>query len=219
VKALGLALVAVLAMGAVVASAASAHTPADFTVEVATSTLKSEGTVSHVFKVTGVETFCEVSSDTVTPHTITVETLTVEPIYQECIAESIFGTINVTVTGFGPNECHFKLWANGKTDIVCPEGKEVTIDAATCTIHIPPQTGLGSNTFTTGNKVTVVRVKHDLTVHENLLEITTNHTDGFGCPLPSGGESATATYTGTWTVWAESPPGVLAHLTWDATDA
>lgn len=217
-RALGLALVAVFVMSAWMASAASAHTPAKFTVEVEESTLRSEETVTNILSVTGVETFCEVVSyHGVSPAgTVSAEALTSMPSYSECKAESIIGTVNATVTGFKAGECEYRIRANQTADLECAAGKEVTVDAGPCTIHIPPQSGLGTITFTTeifGNGI------HDLLVHINFSNLTTNHTDGFGCPLPSGGESATATAVGTTTAWAESTPGTKVNLTWDATVA
>jgi len=216
-KALGLALIAVLAMSALVASAASAHTPAKFTVGKEKSEIVGEETVKNNFKVTGVETTCEeVNFTGTTPAgTVEAETQTITPSYKKCTAESIFGTIEVTVTGFAAGECDYRLNANETADLECAAGKEVTVDAATCTIHVPPQKGLGKITFTTG----LTEGRHDLTVHVELTKVKTNHTDGFGCPLPSGGESVEATLSGTTTVSATNPPGVKVDLTWDATVA
>lgn len=215
-KALGLALVALGAISAIAVATASAHVPARFTGPVS-SELVGEETVTNVFAVTGVETSCQVVSYRgVSPAgSESAESLTITPSYSVCTAESIIGTINVTVTGFGAGECDYVVNANGTTNIVCAAGKEVTIDAASCTIHIPAQNNLGTITYTTGLTSGI----HDVTSHTNITNITTNHTDGFGCPLPSGGESATATYTGTWTRWYTKPAGVKVDMTWHATVA
>ena len=221
-KALGLALFAMFAMSAVVASAASAHTPPRFTAPAEATIRAEKDVVDTFFTVTGLETFCEtVSFHGVGPAAVSSENQTITPTYTNCKAESIIGTVEVKVTGFGhygeaDKGCDYRLRADEKADLVCETGKEVTVDAGTCVIHIPPQVGLGTITYTTGLRTGNV---HDLTVHIDLTSITTNHTDPIGCPLPSGGESATGTLVGTTTVWAEKPAGVAVDLTWHPTVA
>jgi len=219
-KALGLALFAVFALGAVMASAAAAHVPARFTAEegITITGVQIEGT--HKFKVTNTETQCEkvkfhgtAPSNPKVP-TVSEESITITPTYEECFAEAgIFGTIEVTVTGFKAGECDYRIRADGKVDIECAEGKEITVDAATCTIHVPAQPNIGTLTYEVGK----VGEVHDLKVNVNLKEITANHTDGFGCPLESGGEGKVATLTGTTTVTGENALGNPRAITWDAT--
>ena len=221
-RALGLALVAVFVMGVWVAQGVSAHVAARFTAP-EVSTITGEETVTNIINsVTGVGTSCKsVLYHGVTPASESAESLTINAIYKECVAEAgIFGTIEVEeVTGFGPVECHYRLNADESVDLACGAGKEVTIKAATCTMHIPAQNDLGTISFTTATREIGGIKKHDLLVHWNLSGITSNHTDGFGCPLSSGGESATATFVGTTTVWAEGHGFEPLDLTWDATVA
>lgn len=157
------------------------------------------------------ETSCQVVSlHGRTTDAVSYETQTITPSYTECIAESIFGTINVTVTGFVKvTGCNWVFSANVRLSLECATGKEVTIDAATCTIHVPPQNNLSAVNYTTG---VIGLVKHELTVDLSAEAVTTNHTDGFGCPLPSGGESATGYIEGRNTVVAEKF-GELVDLT------
>ena len=207
-KALGLALVAVFAMSALAASGASA---ASFTAGEADTTISGVQKTTHVFAVTGVETSCKKVSFSGTSSSVVQASITITPKYEECTAESIIGTINVTVTGFGAGECDYRINASGTADLECASGKEVTVDASTCTIHVPAQTGLSKLKFTNEGSGSSADVRVDV----ELEKITTNHTDGFGCPLTSGGESATGTLNGDTTVTGSGAGGSVA-ISWDA---
>ena len=219
-KALGLALAAVFAMSAWIVSAASAHTPATFT-GTKGATVRGAETVANVFNVTGLETTCKNVEFHGSVAAAVSETQTINPTYSECTAESIIGTISVTVTGFGATGCDYRVRADGKADLECAAGKEVTVDAGPCTVHVPAQTGLGTLTFTTELKrhSDEKTLSHDLLVHVVLTGITANHTDGIGCPFNGSAEGVVGTLTGTTTVWLEDINGTPVPLTWDATVA
>lgn len=178
-KALSVALAAVFALAAVAAPAASA---------VEQGTLTSDGPVTLIGTGTGTEAIiisafgspinCPGSSFIVhkyneTPHKFIptgATTLTFTPSYKACTSS---GTFPTTVT---MNGCDFVLHI-GKTDpagntertyavttdIVCPEGKEMTWsmffsstehteNKPFCVLHIKPQTGLeGAHIRDTGN--------------------------------------------------------------------
>lgn len=222
IKGLGLVLVAALAMSAVVVSTASGHVPDRFTAPAA-ATIRGE---SHegvlVFAGEGLEHSCAITFHGVSPSgsgTVSFESQTIRPTFTGCTAESIIGTMEDKVTGFGhygPSDegCDLVFTAPGRAHIVCEPGKEVTIDVGTCIIHIPPQFNIGTLSYTTGVRLS----KHDLTVHLDLTSITASYTDGFGCPLSGSTESSNSSLVGKTTVWAEVA-GAPVDLTWDATVA
>jgi hypothetical protein len=179
-KTLGLALVAVLAMSVVVASAASASSYTG-------SAYPTTGTGSNT---SGKETFTTpggtVQCDSHFEGTLSAasSTLTVTPKYTNCVA---FGFLNATVEFKG---CDYLFHAGASqgggvyknsVDIVCPAGSgPVTIKAGTCVVDVPAQTGL-SNVKTTNSGTSV-------TVQPEVSNITMNvTTDGFGCPFPGTG--------------------------------
>jgi hypothetical protein len=241
-KSLGLLVGAMLVLCGLMAQAASAHVPARFTSEQNTTTITGEtdpGTVSK-FVVTGQTVECGI--ERYHGHVVgtSVETVTVTPTYTECTA---FGFLNAKVTGFGHYPasegagpyCDYRLRADGFADIECPVGKDITVEASTCTVHVPAQTELGTTTentkhpgiiYTTGRKVVthlvpdITTEKHDLTLDIHFTDITATHTDGFACPLTSTGEATVATLDARITAWGEDPEsGALVGITWDATTA
>jgi hypothetical protein len=191
-KVLGLALVAMLSMAAMTASAASAS-PTFTTTNGATITGEEVGNVK--FTVTGREVFCKDSTYTGTAPAASFNSVTVTPSYKECEAPPV----TATITGFGAGECDFVLRSTGTADLDCAAGKEVTVDAASCVTHIPPQDGLGVITYDTG---TAPSGKKDLTLTINITKIEETHTDGFLCPLEGSGTTKTAVLEGTVTATA-----------------
>jgi hypothetical protein len=188
-KSLGLALVAVLAMSAVVASAASAA------IEYTSSPSPQPATGSNA---SGKETFTtpggtvQCNSHFAASVTTGSKSLTVTPSYETCVA---FGFLNANVV---ENNCDYvfkpatKLatdhYSHG-VDVSCPAGSAIVITAGTCEVQVPAQTGLSSVTTqnVAGGAVTVV---------PNVGSITMNVTkDGFGCPFTGTGHT-TGTYHG-----------------------
>jgi hypothetical protein len=187
-KVLSLALVAICAMGAMTASAASAL----FTTE-AGAEIKGEEVGNVLFTVTGREVKCKDSTYVGTAPSGSFAEVTVTPTYKECEALGI----SASVTGFGAGECYFVLHSNGESDLICPEGKSVTVTAGTCVTHIPGQTGLKKITYDT-----VEGSPKHLTLTLDIKEIHETHTDGFLCPFESGGTTETAELEGTVTAKA-----------------
>ena len=187
-KSLGLALVAVLAMSAVVASAAQAVP--SFTA----SAYPATGTGSNK---AGSETFTTeagtVQCDSHFEGTLTEasSTLTITPKYSECTA---FGFLNATVETEG---CTYVFHAteqvsagvyNSHVDVVCPEGKSIKIVAATCKAEVKSQNGLTTAKSTNSGS--------SVTVQPNVTNIAMTVTqDGFGCPF-SGTGAKTGSYHG-----------------------
>jgi hypothetical protein len=184
-----LAFVAVLAMSAVVASAAQAVP--QFTA----SAYPAIGTGSNK---AGSETFTtEAGTVQCDSHfrgvlTEASSTLTVTPKYTECVA---FGFLGATVNTEG---CTYVFHATEKVennvyrahvDVSCPEGQSIKITAATCKAEVKSQTGLTTvkGTNLAGGSVTV---------EPNVTNIAMTVTqDGFGCPF-SGTGAKTGSYHG-----------------------
>jgi hypothetical protein len=184
-KILGLAVVAVLAMTAVMASTAGA---AQFTASSYPVTLKGSQTESHKFSVGGGTVTCTEATFTGTG-TAASNTQTVNATYHNCTA---FGFINSTVTGFAPTGgCDYLFYAGGTTDLDCTSG-DVKIDASLCSVTLESgkNQNLGSNTYT--NDTPIVG---DVTVDSNVTGIHAVVTSSFGCPI-AGGTYTTASYTG-----------------------
>ncbi len=172
-KALGLAVLAVCALGAVSASSASAF----FTSSVEHVSVSGSQTTNHVFT-TSVgtvtckkATFAGTSIGTAKEGQFTTESQTVTPTYGECTAFGFGAT--VTTTG-----CTYKFTRTG-TDgtgtpigpvhVECEAGKKIKIVAAGfCTMEVGPQTPEGhvsfKTTFPPGNGLTVEDVDVKSTV-------------------------------------------------------
>ncbi len=171
-KALGLALLAAFAMSAVMASAAQA-TPAQFTADAypAVGTGKEvAGTVNKLESTAGTSISCGNVIYEATQGEASTE-LTVTPHYTSCETNSGIG-VTVDLNG-----CHYKFTAGtkaahgstGSVHIICPTGTEITVTAAGCTIHVPPQT-LNGVTYTN-------EVNGDVKVDVNINTLTTTETD------------------------------------------
>jgi hypothetical protein len=196
-KALGLALVAVLAMSAMAAATAQANEKADFSAAGTHihATNANEGT--HTFNIPGFPTLtCTEVSGTGTLAKESPE-LTGEAIsYKTCHIVSGF-TFPVTVD---MNGCHYLFTAgtytkdetskagisDGSIHIKCPVGKEITITVMSldhktvrCTIHVPEQTPKGTVTFRNETTEKVMAV----TAVADKLEVTATVTDSnvLGC--------------------------------------
>jgi len=225
-KTLHLLVGALLVLLGLMAQAANAHTPARFTTEQELTTIRGvhdPGTAETTISITGSTVHCEIEEFHVETVGKSFESIGLVPTYTQCQA---FGLMNGKITGFGHYGeavegagpyCFYSLKASGKIDLVCPAGKEVTIEVGTvCIAHLPSQANLGTIQYTTGLK----DGKHDLTIDVNLTAITVTHTDGLGCPFAGSGEVSNATMTGKWTFWGQDPTsGAAVGITWDATVA
>ncbi|HEX5712251.1 MAG TPA: hypothetical protein VFX85_02935, partial [Solirubrobacterales bacterium] len=85
---------------------------------------------------------CTTAKFTATTEAATYTTFTASPTYEGCTLAGTAATVDV-------NGCKYLLHLSGASsgplDVTCEAGKEITITAGTrCTVHIPPQTGLGS---------------------------------------------------------------------------
>lgn len=199
-KALGLALVAVLAMSAVVASAAQA---AEFHSETSKTILAGHQVGVNEFIIRNAEgkqlakTTCTTATVSGTIEGLTAASARVHPIYGEeketCTVEPI-GKATVHTVG-----CDYILHTATSAemalvDITCETGKSITINAALgCTIHVPAQTSLNGVHYENENS----GAERSIVVKATVTKI---HFTSEGCGfvgIPSEGN--TAEYIGTFT--------------------
>jgi hypothetical protein len=175
-KALGVAMVAVLAMSAVVASAAQAQ----FTANSYPTTVTGHSALGNdVFSVDGTSVECTGHFEGTLKEAST--SLTVIATYSSCRA---FGFASATVD---MNGCDYVFYSTGSVDLVCPTGQSVTIQAGNCDLDVVPQTGLKTVDLTNNHP--------HVDVQATVTGVTVNATqDGFLCPLNGTGHK-TATYT------------------------
>jgi len=203
-KFLGLALVAVFAMSAVGASAASATV--EFRSEGAPVTLTGtqEGE-SNAFDVQFGEVKCKSAKYTGTTTTATATTVSVAPAYAECTFAGVATTIDMNgctyllhVTNAGPPY-------TGVVDVVCPGGAQIVVTGGTkCIVDVGPQTNLGPVTYTNIGSGTTREVTLDLA---GLTNITYTQTPGTGVGKCTSLTTGAGKYTGTATVTGETDPG------------
>jgi hypothetical protein len=189
-KALGLALFAMLAMSAVVASAAQASQYTCSSYQCLATGSNSPG--NETLTTPGGTTQCKshylveqagTTNGTGIPSP-GAGTVTVTPTYAECRS---FGFLNATIS---MNGCDYVFHAkarlaagqyNNEVTIACPAGKSITITSGTCVVDVSAQGPLK-------NIETENLASGKLTVRPNITGITMNvTTDGFGCPFPGAG--------------------------------
>lgn len=212
IKVLGLAFVAVLAMSAVVASAASASkfmSEGDVNV-----TVKADQIGSHVFSVTGNNITCTTahfeSAGLISSPATTVK---VHPTYTGCTA---FGFLNSPITTTG---CDYILSSGTESsadkfpaslELTCETGKKIIIVAGTCEVTVS-----GPQTFGTGLEFvnTTGASPKDVDLNASSVTVAVNKVkDGFLCPLGGTG-AGTGSYTGETTVRGYDSGGTQVGVT------
>lgn len=207
-KILGLTLVAVFVTSVALASTAAAD---DFTAEsypvTVTGSLKPATDI--VLGTTAGNTTCTTAQEHGTlsqPST----TLTMTAVFGGCTGPGMPGVWHM-------NGCDFLYHVEkgdstlGTMDIVCPAGQEITktsIIAGTtrCTLHIPPQVGLGPLLYTNvGEGAT-----REITVDVNINNLKYTHTKGTGLGSCTTGSGTTGTFTAK-TTWTGEVHGGGAH--------
>lgn len=93
----------------------------------------------------------------------------------------------------------------GRFDLTCPAEKEITAKVTQagvtkCTIHVPPQTGLGTVTYTNIGSGTT----REITMDVNLTKIKYTHTAGTGFGSCTGGAGEAGTFESSISVKAEN---------------
>jgi hypothetical protein len=205
-KTLGLAFVAVFAMSAIGASAASAAT--EFHAEKAPVTLTgTQHAGEDVFVTDAGKVSCEEATYTGSQATVTSLTSSATPKYSGCHAT--FG-LNTTVD---VNECKYVFHADtGKVDISCPAGKVIAVTAPGCEVTVGSQTGLGTATFTNKGAGTTREITIDVKLSGIKYE---EHNKGF---FPTCASNTVAksngTYEGFATVTGENSEKVHIGIWW-----
>ena len=203
-KTLGLAFVAVLAFGALSASAASA---AGFHSEVSHTILDGAQPVAEddVRTVNAGTTKCTSITYVGTMSAATTESFTLTPAHSGCTA---FGFINAPID---TNGCTYTFNASNDDMIVtCPEGKTITITAFNCHVSIGSQTiGSGISFHTGGSGKT-----RDITLTLNLSGTKyTQASKSFpGC---TNGTFSNGTYKGSITITGTNTAGEQVGI-WDS---
>ena len=186
-KTLALALVAVLAMSAVVASAVQAAP--QFTCSVYPCTVTGSNTAGNETLTTpGGTVQCDSHFEGTLSGASTQ--LTIVPSFSECVG---FGFLNANVTEEG---CVYRIISTSRlgeshyrkrVDLICP-GTGLTIVAGTCHLDIPSQNGI--EFVTTLNLFGVLRLTFQMSKTKMIVT-----KDGFGCPFTGTGET-TGSYHG-----------------------
>jgi hypothetical protein len=177
-KTLGLALVAVMALGVVGASAASA---AEFTAESYPAYAEGTGGAEEFTTEAGTVK-CSTSSYEGATMGEATASYAVHPTYSGCQA---FGFVEASVN---TNQCDYVFNSvtgsgpySSKVDISCSGGSTIVITAATCTAKVGGQTGLSSVTLTNNGG--------NVEANPNVTNIAYTVTkDGFLCPFGGVGE-------------------------------
>lgn len=184
-KTLGVAVVAMLAMSAVVASAASANLK--FHAAQTHTILTGSQTTQHVFQTNTGTVTCSTATFSGTQQNATATEITIAPNYDNCIA---FGFVSVPVH---ENGCHYLFTYDKTVHLQCPT-KPIEITAPGCTVTVGTQT-ISPVDFNNN------AAKTDVTVVATVGNIQyTNHDEGFVC---TGGQFTGGKYTGSTTVTGE----------------
>jgi hypothetical protein len=209
-KFLGLALVAVLAMSAVMAGAASAD---EFKSEKAPVTLTgTQGATLDTFSTHAGNVKCTTATYKGTQSTTSTTTIQVAPTYSGCT----FVGLNSTIT---TNGCEYLFHVpatagvtTGTVDIVCPGTNEITVTApnpalgkAKCIVHVPPQTGLGVVTYSNLGSGTTREVKVEVNLTGLKYSQTAGVAESGNCETKDN--TTTGTYVGGATVTGEVDGG------------
>lgn len=205
-KVFGLSLVAMLAIGAVGVSGAEATVQLHS--EGAPTTLTGREDTPNGLDVGYGSFSCVFTNYTGTVSAKTTSTFSLSPEYINCSLAGFAAT-------FAPNGCSYLFHVNsiaklGTVDIVCPEGKKITIAAPSigtvkCTVTIGPQTG--SETFQYTNIGTGATQEVTVDIGEMIGSISYTQTAGTGLGKCSTTSASNGRFTGTLTLTGETDGG------------
>jgi uncharacterized membrane protein len=239
-KALGLALMATMALGAVAATAAQAETKAHFTAAAGTTKITGhdETEVNEEFPhqtfTTDVGTIeCEGTFEADAPESLTDDELTVDAEYNNCTPIPFVGAPVVNT-----HDCHFTFHAGtwdpeadastGTADINCDtdvDGKkyiEVNVGSGTCVVKVPAQNGVGPihyrNVETEGQETVTVEptvgTEPDPETGEEGSPISYSWSGTpFLCGFTGSGSASNGTYHGPVTVEGEDEESNRTDIT------
>jgi hypothetical protein len=209
-KALGLGVLAAMAMSAVGVLNASATVSGHFTHDAAggaaTITGKESGT--HRLKFAsdgGTPIECDVAHYSGSVATATTTTIEVTPAYSKCHTEGGEpGSVVVDV-----NSCkfvfHSRTTGHATTGVKCATGVQIVVTHPNCTMRMPSQalTGVTYGTITENGK-------HAITLNSTVSGITAHYEAGICIFL---GTTHSATMTGSATVEGLAPGGGAVNIT------
>ena len=156
--------------------------------------------LTNILKTTAGSAECKSVTFAGTVASSSASSITATPSFSECTCLGVLCTADV-------NECDYLLKIDaeslGTVDIACPAGKEITLTASKCTIHIPPQTGVGTISYQEIGTGTTREIELGL----NLAGIHYAHTEGTGIGKCSTGTGTNGTLAGTATMTGEGDPG------------
>ncbi len=196
-KALGLGLIAAMAIGSFAVMNASAAVSGHFTHDAAggTATITGNEGGTHRLKFSsdnGTPIECDVAHYSGTVSAATTTTLEVLPSYSQCHTEGAApGTVTVDV-----NNCkfvfHSRTSGHATTGVNCPAGFNILVTHPNCTMRMPTQalSGVTYGTATEGGK-------HTITLNATVGGITAHYEAGICIFL---GTTHTATMNGSATV-------------------
>jgi hypothetical protein len=215
-KVLGLALVAVFAMSAMVASAAQGKTPGTLTTFPTTATTSIHGTQAtpHAFKLTSqfingepATTTCNIAKFTSPAGSSVTDgatTVTLVPEYKECKTSGFNATVTV-------ENCHYSVHLGTNTggalgthavitlDNVAPGTCIIKITLLTCEVQVKAQEFATGNILTNSGTEKEMDLLLDTDITNKIAYTITK--DGIGCPLTELGKTFNdGDYTGTTTV-------------------
>ena len=208
-KSLGVVLAAVLALAAVVSSAASADTLQTEGGVEATLTGSQELTDKFTIVTTAGSNTCPTAAfhAPIKSGTTTVQTTKLTFPATGCLCIGIACTFNI-------NGCNFLFHittTGGTVDLVCPEGKELTLESAKCILHVPSQSNLAGITYS--NVGTLGTSTGEVTVRFNVSTMSYSHTflaPGIGsCTTGTGN---TGQIKGSTIFTAEKVPPGTGHV-------
>ncbi len=218
-RVLGLAVMAVLAVSALWASVAAAHTPATFTSKSTNTTLTAEQENNQLFQAGGQQITCKEARFEATTSNQEVQEVTFQP--KETTAKA--GEVGYGACTFGVkvqvkmNGCDYLFTANNQVHIQCPAGKEIEFEGSfigiKCLVKIPAQ---GPRSLVTYKNIGTGTTE-EITVEANVQGITYT-AQGSGCK--EQGEKQNGVYTGNAVATGEVD-GNTTHtgIKWDATVA
>jgi len=203
-KATGLALVAILALGVMAASASAA----EFHSEAATTTIDSTQTTANKF-VTGAGTVeCSTANYSGTQTGATAKSVTVTPSYSGCSAFG-FANTHVEVTG-----CTMTLFADTSSTLQCGATGHIVITptffGSVCTVTIGGHQSFGKGSVEYTN---IAGPPKDIRVHQKVTGIAYSVTKS-GCGQAVGSYTD-GTLSGTQTVVCTQPANVQINCWWE----
>jgi hypothetical protein len=203
-KTLGLALVAVFAMSAVVASAASAN----FTTGTDSTTLTGSGGTQVFETGGGAKVECTSASATITGVGTAQSELTGTPTYSGCTLTEGGITRNAEVDPMG---CAYVITTTGQIHIECSGSNVITVKAFIAgsfqqCFDVHPQTPTAPNVHFT-NQLDPATSKWDFTIVSTVTGITYERTSVCKKEKAQENETNSAHYTGSITVTCEDGAG------------